>query len=41
MGPDRHGEGMVLTIRNQPALVASPRVGGADGLAELERAVEP
>ena len=37
---DRHGEGMVLTIRNQPALVASRRVGGADGLAELERAVE-
>jgi tetratricopeptide (TPR) repeat protein len=31
---------MVLTIRNQPALVASRRVGGADGLAELERAVE-
>jgi len=37
---DRHGEGMVLTIRNQPALVASRRAGGADGLAELERAVE-
>lgn len=37
---DRHGEGIVLTIRNQPALVASRRVGGADGLAELERAVE-
>jgi DNA-binding SARP family transcriptional activator len=37
---DRHGEGMVLAIRNQPALVASRRAGdAAAGLAELERAV--
>ena len=26
---DRHGEGIVLACRNQPALVASRRVGGA------------
>ena len=40
-GGDRHGEGIVLTCRNQPALVASRRAdGAAAGLAELERAVE-
>ncbi len=37
---DRRGEGIVLACRNQPALVASKRAGGASGLAELERAVE-
>jgi DNA-binding SARP family transcriptional activator/tetratricopeptide (TPR) repeat protein len=38
---DRHGEGFVLTCRNQPALVASRRAdGAAAGLAELERAVD-
>jgi DNA-binding SARP family transcriptional activator/tetratricopeptide (TPR) repeat protein len=38
---DRHGEGFVLTCRNQPALVASRRAdGAAAGLGELERGVE-
>ncbi len=37
---DRHGEAIVLTCRNQPALVASRRAdGAAGGLAELEQAV--
>ncbi|HLN69445.1 MAG TPA: BTAD domain-containing putative transcriptional regulator [Streptosporangiaceae bacterium] len=36
---DRRGEGVVLTCRNQPALVASRRAGDAGGVAELERAV--
>ena len=36
---DRRGEAMVLTCRNQPALVASQRVDEATSLAELELAV--
>lgn len=38
---DQRGEGFVLAIRNQPALVASRRANGsAAGLAELEQAVD-
>jgi DNA-binding SARP family transcriptional activator/tetratricopeptide (TPR) repeat protein len=36
---DRRGEAMVLTCRNQPALIASQRVDEATSLAELELAV--
>ena len=35
---DRHGEAMVLTCRNQPALVASQRTDETTSVAELELA---
>ena len=36
---DRRGEGIVLACLNQPALVASRRIGSAAAVADLQRAV--